>query len=172
MPLNSSVLAAHRHRIYDFSLRFLRCREDAADVTQEVLVRFWQRGEHVEAQARLGWVMRVTRNACLDHIRRKKTRNGYTSATEFIEDFEGDEPSPERLSESADFRTRLEDAIAQLDEPYQSLIILRELHELTYDELAVSLDLPPASVKVYLHRARRRLRSALQQILTAEELTP
>ncbi len=172
MPLDSSVLAAHRHRIYDFSLRLLRCREDAADVTQEVLLRFWQRGDDIEAAAQLAWVMRVTRNACLDHIRKKKTRHGYTPATEFIDDFEGGEPSPETLSESADFRRHLEQAIGRLDEPYQSLVILREIHGLSYDELTEALELPLSTVKVYLHRARRRLRSALQQRLTAEELTP
>ena len=73
MPLGSSVLAELRHQFYDFTGRFLGCREDAADVTQEVLVRFWQRGEQVDPMRRKAWALKVTRNACLDLLRENKT---------------------------------------------------------------------------------------------------
>lgn len=172
MPLDSSVLAAHRHRVYDFAVRFLGCREDAADVTQDVLVRFWQRGEHVEPERQTAWVMRVTRNACLDCIRKRKTRNAYTPSSNSIDDFATTTISPERVAESTDFRSHLEDAIDGLEEPFQSLVILREIHGLSYKELAETLDLPLSTAKVYLHRARKRLRTALQQTIPAEELTP
>ena len=171
MPLDSSVLADHRHRVYDFAVRFLGCREDAADVTQEVLVRFWQRGENVDPSHRKAWVLKVTRNACLDLVRKNKTRRAYTPQTTSIDDFAHDAPLPDRLAESSDFRVHLEHAIGQLHEPYRSLIVLREIHVLGYNELAETLDLSLSSTKVYLHRARKRLRSTLQENIPAEALT-
>lgn len=171
MSLDSSVLADHRHRIYDFAVRFLGCREDAADVTQEVLVRLWQRGEQIDPARRKAWVLKVTRNACLDLLRKNKTRQAYTPATPSIDDFAHDAPTPDRLAESSDFRVFLEHAIEQLDEPYRSLVVLREIHGLSYKELAETLDLPLSTTKVYLHRARKRLRSTLRQTIPAEELT-
>ncbi|MCH8031997.1 MAG: sigma-70 family RNA polymerase sigma factor, partial [Bacteroidetes bacterium] len=81
-------------------------------------------------------------------------------------------PTPDRLTESSDFREHLERAIGRLDEPYRSLIVLREIHGLAYKELGETLDLSLSTTKVYLHRARKRLRNALQQTIPAEELTP
>ena len=117
-------------------------------------------------------MLKVTRNACLDLLRKRKTRQAYTPATPSIDDFEHDAPTPERLTESSDLRVFLEHAIGQLDEPYRSLVVLREIHGLSYSELAETLDLPLSTTKVYLHRARQRLRTALQQTIPAEELTP
>ena len=123
-------------------------------------------------QSRKAWVLKVTRNACLDLLRKNKTRQAYTPATASIDDFEHDAPTPDRLTESSDFRVHLDHAIGRLDEPYRSLIVLREIHGLSYNELAETLDLPLSTAKVYLRRARQRLRTALQQIIPAEELTP
>ncbi len=53
------------------------------------------------------------------------------------------------------------DRLDQMDEPFRTLIILREIQELPYAEIAAATDLPLNTVKVYLHRARRRLREAL-----------
>src|SRR5690606_37843648 len=55
MPLDTAALAAHRHRIYGFALRLAGCRDDAADVTQDVLVRLWRHGDTVEEARRTAW---------------------------------------------------------------------------------------------------------------------
>lgn len=52
MPLLSEALAAHRHLVYDYALRLLGSEDDAADVTQEVLIRLWRNGESVEPDSR------------------------------------------------------------------------------------------------------------------------
>src|SRR5690606_2991186 len=78
MPLDTAALAAQRHRVYSFALRLTGCREDAADVTQEVLVRLWRHGGEVEEHRRTAWTLRVTRNAALDLIRSRRTRTDLT----------------------------------------------------------------------------------------------
>lgn len=173
MPLDTAALAAHRHRVYAFALRLTGCREDAADVTQEVLVRLWRHGDAVEPERRLPWVLRVTRNAALDHLRRRKTRAAYTfTHDDLAERAASDGHGPDALTESADWRRHLEHALAALDEPYRSILVLREVEDLSYQDIADALDLPLNTLKVYLHRARRRLRDALREALPEADLTP
>ena len=61
-------------------------------------------------------------------------------------------------------------AVGSLDEPYRSILVLREIEGLAYAEIADALDLPLNTLKVYLHRARRRCRAAL--LASAPELVP
>lgn len=171
MPLDSAALAAHRHRVYAFALRLTGCREDAADVTQEVLVRLWRHGDRVEEDRRTAWTLRVTRNAAYDLLRRRQTRASYTVTNNDLPDAApADGPASDALADAADVRRRLERALAALDEPYRSIVVLREVEDLSYQDIADALDLPLNTLKVYLHRARRRLRDALRATIPAEEL--
>lgn len=65
---------------------------------------------------------------------------------------------------SGDLKRQIETAIRELEEPYRSIVILREIDELAYDEIASSLVLPLNTVKVYLHRARKLLREKLKGV--------
>ena len=171
MPLDTAALAAHRHRIYAFALRLTGCRDDAADVTQEVLVRLWRHGDTIEEAQRTAWTLRVTRNAAYDLLRRRQTRAAYTvNSNDFADAAPDEDHGPDTFTEAADLRAHLNHALARLDEPYKSILILREIDDLPYQEIADTLDLPLNTLKVYLHRARRRLRDALRVTLPAEEL--
>ena len=68
---------------------------------------------------------------------------------------------PHRL---ADFRRHLRDALEQLADPMKSIVILREIQGLKYHEIADALDVPLNTVRVYLHRGRRRLREQLKEV--------
>jgi RNA polymerase sigma factor (sigma-70 family) len=173
MPLPHAALAAHRHHVYGYALRLLGDEDDAADVTQDVLVRLWRQGESVEPERRTAWVLRVTRNACLDALRSRQTRRAHTpNDGALVDAARCNGHSPAALTEAADFRRHLDHALAHLDEPYRSIIILREIQDLPYQEIAETLDLPLNTLKVYLHRGRRRLREALRHAVPAEELLP
>ena len=79
-------------------------------------------------------------------------------------------PSPEEDSVAAEFHSALDRALDELGEPYRSIVVLREMEGLAYQEIADTLDLPLNTMKVYLHRAKRRLREALA--LSVPELIP
>jgi RNA polymerase sigma-70 factor (ECF subfamily) len=68
-------------------------------------------------------------------------------------------------AERAELRGVLQDAVAALDEPYRSIVIMREMQDRSYNEIAESLEMPLGTVKVYLHRARRRLRERVKKEL-------
>ena len=133
---------------------------DAADATQEALVSIWRHGADVPAERMRAWVARVARNAALDLIRRRSVRP-QPLAGEALPDPACPAPGPDLLSEAGDVRRELSAALERLGEPFRSLVVLRDVEGLTYDEIAETLSLPLTTVKVYLHRGRARLRAAL-----------
>jgi RNA polymerase sigma-70 factor (ECF subfamily) len=161
----------HRDRIFTFACYHLGNRDDAEDVTQEVLVRLWKNLDSLEDARIMPWLIHVTRNACIDSLRRRRTYR-----TLVTEDPEGDAmrrvpsaaPGPMSAAESADLQERLTSAIQELAEPYRSIVILREIQDLRYDEIVAALDLPLNTVKVYLHRGRRKLRERLREFANHE----
>ena len=164
------IVAAYRHRVFGLAMRLLGDREDAADVTQDVLVRLWQRGGAVPPEQQTAWVLTVTRNACLDVLRKRQTRETYTPPAHDAAEATSMTHGPDVLAEASDFRARIERALAGLSEPYRSIVLLREVEDHTYEDIATAVGLPLNTVKVYLHRGRQRLRDALRHRLPAEDL--
>ena len=77
----------------------------------------------------------------------------------------GGQYGPERQAEAADFRRHLEEALRDVAEPYRSIVILREIEQLQYEEIATAMAMPLNTVKVYLHRGRRMLRTKLREFV-------
>lgn len=159
---------AYQHRIFGFAFYLLTDREEAEDVTQEVLLRLWDHRSDVEEERALAWLLRVTRNACIDEMRKRAHfRKLVEVDSDALERVSGDSLPPDACAEQADFQERLEDTLCRLQEPHRSIVILREIQDMKYEEIAEALDLPLNTVKVYLHRGRKFLREQLSEVLTA-----
>ena len=156
-------MRAHQDRVYGFALYLLGRPSAAQDVTQEVLLKLWERLDTVDEARLVAWLMRVTRNACIDAHRRQRSYRRVVGVAP--DDGLGQAPAadalPDAWAEAADFQARLRGALAALAEPYRSIVILREVQELTYEEISGAMDLPLNTVKVYLHRGRKKLRHHL-----------
>lgn len=153
-------------RIYTFAGYSLRNREEAEDVTQEVLVRLWQHVDEIEPGKLAAWVMKVARNAVIDAARRRQTRSAV-----FADGFETEavdaavsarSSSADHALQAAELRDALEQALAGIDEPYRSIVVMREVQGMPYREIAHALEMPLPTVKVYLHRGRKMLRETLR----------
>lgn len=158
------LVEEHQHRVFGFAAYYLRNQEEAEDVTQEVLLRLWRNIERVEPEKAGAWLTRVTRNACFDCLRSRRSRGRIFQAgldCEAIEAADGAD-SPEQALAARDVDRLLKEAVAALDEPYRSIALLREVQGRSYQEIADALELPLNTVKTYLHRARRRLREHLR----------
>ena len=159
----------HKDRVYGFAFHYLGTAEEAEDVTQEVFIRFWQNRAAIDEIQPIGWLLRVTRNAAIDAIRKRKTyRKNVSVDSEMLEHAREDRLSPAEDAEYADFRSHLKRALDTLAEPYRSIVIMREIEELKYNEIGEALDLPLNTVKVYLHRARKMLRDQLKEVYHRE----
>ena len=150
----------HRDRIYTFAFYYMGNREDAEDITQEVLFRLWHHGLRMDDNGVAAWLTRVARNACLDALRQRSRYRSVVSAQD-------PEPVlqliPAVETVDVDLRRQLEAALTRLESPLREIVILREIQGLSYREISQSLKLPLNTVKVYLHRGRRRLRALLQE---------
>ena len=159
----------YQHRIYGFAVYFLGDKVEAQDVTQDVLLRLWQHRDEIDETRVLGWLLRVTRNACVDALRKRKARSNVMRAdTEALGYAPGNGPTPEASAEAADFQGHLGRALSRIAEPYRSIVILREVQELRYEEISGAMNLPLNTVKVYLHRGRKMLREQLSEVMHRE----
>jgi RNA polymerase sigma-70 factor (ECF subfamily) len=116
-------------------------------------------------------LIRVTRNASIDALRKRNVHSRRLESDpegERITRVPSADPLPDAQMETIDFSEHLQEALGTLKEPYRSIVILREVQQLKYEEISEALDLPLNTIKVYLHRGRRKLRVALQEYLTDE----
>jgi RNA polymerase sigma-70 factor (ECF subfamily) len=161
-----STVAEHGGRVFTLAVYLLNDREEAEDVTQDVLVRLWQKGHEVDPERVGAWLMRVTRNRCIDAMR---SRTGLQRAS-LVHDSDGTleravdcRPGPETRAHASEIGSIIHDALAALPEPYRSVVVLREIQGHSYHEISDILEMPLNSVRVTLHRGRRQLRRALRE---------
>lgn len=152
------AVLAHYRSVYRVAYAILRSGADAQDIVQETFLRFWQHTQPIERPRE--WLCAVARNACLDRLRRNAV-----AACGPLEP--GDEPvelrDPAWHADQAELGRRLAGALAALPEPQRSLVVLFDQRGLDGAACGRILGLSPTQVKVYLHRARRRLRTLLEQ---------
>jgi RNA polymerase sigma-70 factor (ECF subfamily) len=146
-------------RVYALAYHYLGGVEQARDLTQEVFVRIYQQLGTYEGNGFMAWLLRITRNLCIDQIRRRKAR---PPAEDLLaEDNEwampDTAPDPEQ-SWLRDGKKRLVyDALRQLNGPSREMILLKEIQGLKFKEIAEMLGLPIGTVKSRSNRARVEL---------------
>ena len=137
----------------------LKDAQEAEDATQEAFVKLWNNQDNIDPKRVKAWLMKVTRNGCLDRLRRRKDN------VEFDESYmTADNSGPMQGVANSETREWLKRAIGSLKEPYRSLVVLRDVNQHSYEEVATMLELNLAQVKTYLHRARKQLREQLAEV--------
>ena len=152
------AVVRHYRLVYRVAYGLLMDAHEAEDVTQEAFLRLWQRGGSVRGTRE--WLLTVARNACLDRLRK---RRDYSVAEPEEIDARSDERDPAWHFDQKDLACRLQALIGTLPEPQRSLIVLFDMHGQSGEACSRILGLSVNQVKVYLHRARRRLRRELEK---------
>lgn len=162
------AIETHRRRVFTFACYSLRAREDAEDITQDVFIKLWQNWQKIDQQKMGAWLMRVTHNAVIDHVRKNRIKLDKIDSYEDVEQ-QADFSKSLSLNEQERFKTQLQLAIGTLEEPFKSILIMRDIQGLSYEQVQQCLDLSQSQVKVYLHRARRKLREKPELRQLAED---
>lgn len=165
------LVETHQQRIYGFAWYFMGNREDAEEITQDVLLSIWRSSHEVKPDGLTAWVMRVTRNACLDAIRKRRSYEERVTPEKEdmrLEETVADTDDPGARFADKEFRKHVEDALCKLAEPYRTVVILREIQDMTYEEITETTEMPMNTVKTYIHRGRRMLRDHLREIMDDE----
>jgi RNA polymerase sigma-70 factor (ECF subfamily) len=154
----------YRQRIARYVRYLLHDAAEAEDLTQEILLRAFQQQETLRDPAALeGWIYRIATRISLDRIRQRKRTSGrhVASQVEELPIIDRKQPSPFiviQQSEMSDCVTRY---VTELSDSYKAVILLHDADELTAEEIAALLCVPLSTVKIRLHRARKRLKAAL-----------
>jgi RNA polymerase sigma-70 factor (ECF subfamily) len=170
------LIRAYQRRVYAICCRMVRHPADAADLAQDALVRVIEGLPGYDGRAALStWIIRVTMNCCISHLRRQKPRR-HQSLDELPPDapiraargFEpggrpGREHPPEAGVEREELRAILLEALRQLDPAMRAVLVLRDLQNLDYREIGEVLDIPAGTVKSRLFRARAALRAEAER---------
>ena len=159
----AALVSEHQSYVYNLALRLLKNEEEALDLAQEAFVRAWTALPNFRGQSQFRtWLYRIVTNLCynrLPNLRRSLNELGDDVIAE-IPDREIHFDNPAHGVESRELRSYLHQAIDRLDEHYRLLISLRYQNELSYEEIAIMLNLPLAPVKTGLFRDKEQLQRA------------
>jgi RNA polymerase sigma-70 factor (ECF subfamily) len=149
----------YQHQAWTVARYILKDAQEAEDATQEAFVKLWKNQDNIDPERVRPWLIKVTRNGCLDRLRRRRD-NVEFDESHVATDVDG----PMQGAADNEIGIWLKRAIEGLQEPYRSLVVLRDVNQHSYDEVAGMLELNLAQVKTYLHRARKQLREQLAEV--------
>ena len=160
-----SFFEEYYDRIYRYVLGMVHDPTEAEDLTQETFLRAYQQRDSLrEAGALVAWLYRIATHVSLDRLR-QRTRRAPRESDSDVDEIDlpdPDAPSLQQSLEQSEMSECVQQYLANLPDAYRAVILLHDLHGLTGSEIAKTLDLPLATVKIRLHRARRRLQATLQ----------
>jgi RNA polymerase sigma-70 factor (ECF subfamily) len=155
------LLPAFRRKIFGLAYSFLRDREAAEDVTQEVFIKVWRALPAFDGRAALStWIYTIARNASLSALRARRPQSSL-SDPEVMEAVETMHAAPS-ADQHAD-RAALLRLVDQLPTKQRQVVMLFYMEEASHEEVASMLAMPVGTVKTLLHRARARLSAAADQ---------
>ena len=149
----------HKDRVYSFAVHLLRDSEEGRDVAQEAMVRLFTHRDAVVPEAARAWLLRTAHRLCLDRLRQRVARP--QAEPEMLDEIAADHGRPDREAAGRQLGVKIEAALASLSPRDRSLLLLREVHGMPYEEMADTLSVPLGTLKAALHRARERCRQAL-----------
>jgi RNA polymerase sigma-70 factor (ECF subfamily) len=154
-------------RLRRLARSYARTEADADDLTQEILIEIARGITNFRGASSLStWVYRVALNRCLRHRERRKPDH---EPLDLLTQAGPDENGPVRCAERGELKDRVEAALTSLSEDQRQVVILHEMHGLTYAECAETLGIPIGTVKSRLSNAFRRLRVSLSGYVLGED---
>lgn len=152
----NSVVKEHSNSLYGFAVRFLKNEDDARDIVQDSFEKLWLNCEKVELSKVKSWLFTCAYNAMINFVtkRQKMITMEFSKLPETFEVLKSQFESQEVVERTVSILPPLQ----------KSIILLRDLEGYSYEEIGEILKLSPSQVKVYLFRARNKVKKQLQQL--------
>ncbi len=144
----------HTSNLYGFIFGFLRDTEDSRDIVQDAFEKLWKNRKKVEFCSSKAWLFRTAYNALINFTK-KKQRTVYDT-----------DSIPEQIvvNNRFEYKEIVELVLSTLPPTQKSIVLLRDLEGYTYEEIGEILDLSDSQVKVYLYRARKKIKRQLNYL--------
>jgi RNA polymerase sigma-70 factor, ECF subfamily len=174
------LLTAYQGRLYNVCLRMVSHPDDAAEVCQDVLMKVVQGISRFRGESGLAtWMTRIAMNQSISHLRKRRIRRtislDQSSQTDPGDDqasalrhqlADSREPGPDQRVQDSEMLDRLRQAMANLDDDFRAVLVLRDIEQLDYAQISQTLDIPVGTVKSRLFRARLALRQEVDRLCT------
>jgi RNA polymerase sigma-70 factor (ECF subfamily) len=160
----ATFLDAYGARVLRLACRYAAGESDAEDLTQEIFLDLYRCIGNFRGESQLStWVYRVALNHCLRHVEKRRQRNELKSESfdEALHETSDQSADPARHAARRELSDQVQRALDALSPLHRDVVILHELHGLTYGECAAVLDVPIGTVKSRLSNAFRSLRASL-----------
>ena len=170
------IVQKYHRRIYNICYRFAGSANDAEDLTQEVFIKMYRtlNTYDMERGAFMTWVTTMTRNLLVDHFRKTKneritdsleaTPSGHEDAMPLSERIPDQGPTPDAGVQSRETSEAVHQALQKLSPELREAVILRDLQDMDYRQIATVLRVPEGTVKSRINRGRAELARLLQRI--------
>jgi len=159
------IVSKYQNKVYNLCRHMLRNAEDAEDAAQDVFLKAYQALPKFQPDASLyTWLYRIATNTCIDYKKKPIFESLFGDNGEgerLIHDRASEAPSPEKLYQSKQIDQALQESLAKLSPKLRAIIILKEIEELSYEEIADTLDISMGTVKSRIARARAELQQLM-----------
>jgi RNA polymerase sigma-70 factor, ECF subfamily len=161
------IVKQHWRKVFNVAYKFVGKHDEAEDLTQDIFLKIFRSLDTFDRRANFQtWLISVSRNLCIDHYRsvrkERETIDRQVDANELTP--AAPDAGPIAALEQRDRVTLLRQALARLPESLRTAVVLRDLQELSYQEIADRLHLPEGTVKSRINRGRTELARQVRQI--------
>lgn len=158
------LMKRYSENIYRLTYSIMRCHADASDLSQETFIRAYRSlARYDERFAFWTWLRRIAVNLCFNALKRQR-RFGFVPLAD--DGREGqDIPDPRPGPEDSGLRRDLERALTMLPPEQRTVLVLRVIEEMSYNEISATLGIPVGTVMSRLNRARQKLKELLKEYL-------
>jgi RNA polymerase sigma-70 factor (ECF subfamily) len=166
-PAFGEIVLKYQDKVYNLCRHMLRNAEDAEDAAQDVFLKAYQALLKFQPDASLyTWLYRIATNTCIDYKKKPIFESLFGDNGEgerLVHDRASDTPSPEKLYQLKQTDEALQESLEKLSPKLRAIIVLKEIEELSYEEIADALEISLGTVKSRIARAREELQKLMQK---------
>lgn len=171
------LVKIYEHKVYTIAYRLMGNHADAADLAQDAFIKIYQALPNFRGDSSFStWIYHITVNVCRDELRKRQRRptvslddnNGEGNNNTY--EIRSTAPGPEEMLDRSETQAMIQQCLDSLTDDYRTILVMREIQELAYEEIADMLGCSLGTVKSRLSRARQALKEKISKQM--ELLTP
>jgi RNA polymerase sigma-70 factor (ECF subfamily) len=161
------IVRQNWRKVFNVAYKFVGRHEEAEDLTQDIFLKIFKALATFDRRANFQtWIVSISRNLCIDHYRSVRKERMTIAREVDTNDLQpaSTDRTPYAAAEHQDLRAQLRQALQMLPETLRTAVVLRDLQELSYQEIADRLELPEGTVKSRINRGRLELARQLRRL--------
>ncbi len=162
-----TIVRLNWRKVFNVAYKFVGKHDEAEDLTQDIFLKIFKALNTFDRRANFQtWIISISRNLCIDHYRSVRKERQTIAREVDTTDLQpaSRERTPYALAEHRDLRAQLKQALETLPSTLRTAVVLRDLQELSYQEIADQLQLPEGTVKSRINRGRLELARQLKRM--------